>query len=85
MPEVDIVEICETDGIFYGCEWIGIGRQEHVDLPDFVKYAREAARVVPDNLNFVMKLFKKRTPGENANGQESEELEITAGQNLNPA
>jgi hypothetical protein len=45
--EADILEIWETDGIFNECEWIGRGIQEHVDLPDFVKTAREAARVVP--------------------------------------
>jgi len=43
MPETDIIEIHEDDGIFIEQEWIGIGKQECVDLPNFVKAAREAS------------------------------------------
>ena len=50
MPEADILEICETNGIFHEREWIDTGKQEHVDLLDFVKSTREAARVVPDDV-----------------------------------
>ena len=27
-----------------------LGKKKHVDLPDFVKSAREAARLIPDNV-----------------------------------
>ena len=50
MPEADIIEIHEGDGIFNEHEWIGIGKQECADLPNFVKAAREASRVVPDSV-----------------------------------
>jgi hypothetical protein len=50
MSEADILEIYEADGVFYEHEWIGTGKKEHVNLPDFVKTAREAARLVPDNV-----------------------------------
>lgn len=50
MPEADIVEIHEGDGIFNEQEWVGIGKQECADLPNFVKAVREASRVVPDSV-----------------------------------
>ena len=50
MSEADIIEIHEDDGIFNEQEWIGIGKQECADLPNFVKAAREASRVVPDSV-----------------------------------
>ena len=50
MPEADIIEIHEDDGIFNEQEWIGIGKRECTDLPNFVKAAREASRVAPDSV-----------------------------------
>ena len=78
MPEADILEICETNGIFYEHKWINMEKQEHVDLLDFVKSTGEAARVVPDNVLWMVHLLspnvlvvnKKRTPGGNSESQE---------------
>jgi len=50
MPEADVLEILDDTGTFNEQEWIGTGKQECTDLPNFVKSAREAARAVPDSV-----------------------------------